>query len=165
MTTYWYINPNNPAGGAMRCPSPPFTQRVSEEQLSLLTKPETVADAIAQVHTLINQQADELRSQVLAGSSEVERAAWPAKAKEAADYLAADGDDESVAPLLKLEAITGGIALHDLAATVNAKATVFYGLEAQIAGTKRKHLDAIAALTGIDAVLNYDFSSGWPEID
>lgn len=126
-----------------------------------LGQPQTLEAAIDQVSSEIKAHADGLRSQVLSTSTEMERAAWPTKAREAELY----GEllDDNKAPLLKAEAQAAGISLAGLVATVKEKAAAYYGLEAQISGVKRKHLDAVVALVTIDDVLSYDWSLDWPQ--
>ncbi len=68
-------------------------------------------------------------------------------------------------PWLEAEAIAAEIPLAELVDTVWLKTTALYQLEAQISGTKKKHLNAISALTDTAAVKNYDFNSGWPTIN
>lgn len=110
----------------------------------------------------ISDHAKHLRDKVTAGVSAGEMAAWSIKRAEAIAYR--QTGDAADAPMLSAEASARGISLADLIGKVDTNTTLFASLEVQIAGIDGKHRDAIKALTTADAVMTYDWLTGWPQV-
>lgn len=120
----------------------------------------TLADTQAEVCARINVHARALRDAAVAGISPAEMASWPIKRGEALALAA--GGSAADAPMLVAEAAARGVPLTDIVARVQGNAGALAMLEAAIAGTEGKHRDAVKALPTFEAVLAYDFTSGWP---
>lgn len=114
----------------------------------------------AEVIAQIDLHAKSLRDSVVAAISPAEMASWTIKQAEARAYQASGNDAD--APMLGIEATARGVTVADLAAKVLAKAVQLSQLEAMIAGVAGAHGDAVKALTTFDAVLTYDWRTGWP---
>lgn len=98
-----------------------------------------------------------------------EMSMWTEKARQAAIYVATA--DASQAPDLKAEADYSGQSLSLIVARVSANAARLSGFEANIAGNVTMHKTAVKALAAqplsvaaVAAVLEYDYSEGWPEV-
>lgn len=122
----------------------------------------TIDQVKADVSAEIEAHAAELRNKVTAGISPAEMASWSIKRAEA--YAYQSSGNAADAPTLNIEATTRGVALADVVARVVGNATALAGLEAAIAGVAGKHKDAVKALTTFDAVLAYDWRTGWPAV-
>lgn len=97
----------------------------------------------------------------IADNSRGELAAWPILVQEATAYQA---NAAASVPNITAEAQARGCTVADLAQRVLANAAQYQALRAQIAGVSGKHRDAISALTDFDAIADYDYSAGWPEV-
>lgn len=122
----------------------------------------TLAEAKADKCAVVLAHAKALRDRVIATISAGEMASWPIKLSEAAQYVATT--DDSVAPMLAVEALARGITLAQLVAKVNNNAQQFSMLESMIAGNDGKHRDAIKLLQTVQDVIHYDYSQGWPGV-
>lgn len=122
-------------------------------------KPLTLEEAKQKVQMEIKSYATNLRDRFIAPLSPGEAASWLRKEEEAVRFQR-DGI-ENDAPFLQAEALVRGVSLADLAAKVMENAVSLKFLETQIAGTRGRHDDAIAQLTTVEAVLTYDWSTGW----
>lgn len=119
-----------------------------------------LSSAQAEVIAKIDMHAKSLRDGVVASISPAEMANWTIKQAEARAYQASG--NEADAPMLGIEATARGVTVADLAAKVLAKAVQLSQLEAMIAGVAGAHGDAVKALGTFDAVLAYDWHTGWP---
>jgi hypothetical protein len=97
----------------------------------------------------------------VAAYSPGELAGWPILRAEADAYTA---DQSASIPNITSEAQIRGCDIPTLVQKVQANASYFDNLRAQIAGTSGKHRDAVAALDSFAAVLAYDYSTGWPGV-
>jgi hypothetical protein len=120
----------------------------------------TLAAVVADTVTAIEDHAAALRDEATAGISPAEMSAWPLKTMQATEYQASN--DVSAVPLLAIEAASRKTQVSDIAARVLANAQRLMPLEGAIAGTAGFHKDAVRALTAIEDVLAYDWSTGWP---
>lgn len=120
----------------------------------------TLADTQADVCARINAHARALRDAAVAGISPAEMASWPIKRAEALAIAA--GGTAADAPMLTAEAAARGVTLAEIVARVQGNAAALGTLEAMISGTEGKHRDAVKALTTFEAVLAYNYSTGWP---
>jgi hypothetical protein len=104
-----------------------------------------------------------LRDKVVELVSKGEMASWSIKRDSAIRY---DSEGDAGAPyaMLSDEAAKRGISLAALVAKVHANAARFEAAESAIGGTDGKHRDAIMALETVEAVVAYDYSTGWPEV-
>lgn len=123
--------------------------------------PDMLAAAKAERSRAVALHAKALRDKAMATISAAEMASWPIKRAEAQAY-ASLGD--GACPTLAVEALARGVTLAALVDKVNTNAVACLMLETAVAGTDGRHRDAIAALDSIDAVLAYEYSSGWPEV-
>lgn len=110
----------------------------------------------------VAEKARDLRDRAISSYSPGEMASWPIKLAEAAAY--AVSRNEADAPMLLAECRIRGITLDAMLNKVNANASEFSRLEAMISGIDGKHRDAINALGSFEAIAEYDFSPGWPEV-
>lgn len=122
----------------------------------------TLDDARDERCAKVDQHAKKLFDQAVAGVSAAEMAGWPLLAEQAKLYNVAQ--DESVAPAIVTEASFRGVEVQVLVDKVLEKAQLFNLLRAAIAGVSGKHRDAIKALDTFDDILNYDYSTDWPEV-
>lgn len=109
---------------------------------------------------MIDAHAKLLRDQVVVNTSPAEMASWPIKQAEARAHQISGLDAD--APMLSIEAQARGVMVATLVSKVLGKAAQLSQLEAEIAGAAGRHGDAIKALTTFDAVLAYDWRTGWP---
>jgi hypothetical protein len=121
----------------------------------------TLDKAKATVSALVNDYAKTVFDKAVAGTSAAEMAGWPILRAEAIAYNA---NAAASCPAMTAEAAQRGITLAALAVKVTGNANHFDGLRAAVAGNSGKHRDALAALTTFDAVLAYDFRTGWPVV-
>ncbi len=134
----------------------------ADGSLQVVLKPPTsitLEDAKRNVQLEIKTYATNLRDRFIAPLSPGEAASWLRKEEESVRFQR-DGI-ESDAPFLQAEASVRGVPLANLAAKVMENAVSLKFLETQIAGTRGRHDDAIAKLTTVEAVLAYDWSTGW----
>ena len=122
----------------------------------------TLDRAKAEKSMAVSMHAKRLRDQVTGSVAPGEMASWPIKRAEAEQYNQVG--DAASCPSLYLEAAARGVTVEALVVKVLANAARFIAAEAAIGGTDGKHRDAIAALETFQAVAEYDFSTGWPEV-
>lgn len=121
----------------------------------------SIADAQTARCNDVYAVAKRLFDLAIADNSRGELAAWPLLVQEATAYQASPA---ASVPNLTPEAQARGCTVADLAQRVLSNAAQYQALRAQIAGVSGKHRDAINALTDFDAIADYDFSLGWPEV-
>lgn len=114
----------------------------------------------AEVVAAVDAHAKTLRDSVVANISPAEMASWTIKQAEARAWQASGNAAD--APMLSIEAMARGTTIADLSVKVLAKAVQLSQLEAMIAGVAGAHGDAVKALATFEAVLAYDWHSGWP---
>jgi hypothetical protein len=122
----------------------------------------TADEEIAYLRAQIDAHAAALRDRVVAGISAGEMASWAIKRAEAAAFGVSGNAAD--APLLSAEATARGVSLIDIVTRVTANAGALGALEATIGGNAGRHKDAVRALTTLEALLAYDWHSGWPEV-
>lgn len=132
----------------------------SEAEVQAVIDAYTISDAHAEVVAQIDAHAKQLRDQVVASISPAEMASWTIKQAEARAYQASG--NASDAPMLGIEAQARGVTVAQLADKVLSKAMQLSHLEAMIAGVSGAHADAVRSLPTFDAVLAYDWHTGWP---
>jgi hypothetical protein len=121
----------------------------------------TLDDARAARCAEVIAKATDLFNQAISGYSRGELTGWPILRAEALAYTADPGAD---VPNVALEAQMRGCDVPTLVSKVLANAQFYDTMRAQIAGNSGKHRDAINALADFDAIANYDYSTGWPEV-
>lgn len=109
----------------------------------------------------IEDYAAALRGKFVAGISPAEMSSWSIKRAEAQAYAATG--EASAAPVLSIEAAARQVTLGALADRVLGNSEALGQLEAVIAGVGGRHRDAVRELDTFEAVLAYDWRSGWPE--
>jgi hypothetical protein len=122
----------------------------------------SLEQAINDICAEIDGYAKELRDRVISSISPGEMASWPIKLAEAVKY--AQTGQQTDAPLLTLEAAARGVTITDLCMKVTGNAGGLATTEATIAGVSGKHRDRIRSCSTWDALLSYDWRTGWPAI-
>lgn len=133
---------------------------VAQAFINAWTADKSLVWAKAKVSLDIVEYAKMLRDAAISMISCGELAAWPIKRDEAIAY--SKSGSASDAPMLSMEAQSGGITLPDLISRVSANVTKFSSLEASIGGTSRKHRDVIGQMVSADDVMSYNWRNGWP---
>lgn len=121
----------------------------------------TLDQCKAEARAKVDAHAKELFDRAVSGISAAEMAGWPILRAEAKLYALTGS--EADCPAIAFEAQMRGVTVSALAAKVQANTVKFDALRAAIAGASGKHRDAIAALALFEAVLAYDYTTGWPE--
>ncbi|MEX5744658.1 hypothetical protein [Massilia sp. X63] len=128
-----------------------------------LVNPEfSLDDAKSYKCELVERHAKTLRDRLTSNLSKGELSSWPIKREEARQWEMLREQGECA--ILRAEAFERGISMDEMVAKVKGNAALFGNLEAGIAGVSGRHRDAIRALPDFDAVADYDFSAGWPEV-
>lgn len=99
----------------------------------------------------INQKADQLLSDLVAGYPATERSTWPDKVREAEALL----DRGVPATYLSVEAAERGVPVEFLAGKVLEKAGEFLGVAAIITGARGRHTDQVMGLESVEEVQAY----------
>lgn len=120
----------------------------------------TLADAQSIIRAKISSHARHLRDTAVAEVSPAEIASWAIKRAEAAAYVTSGNPADAL--MLAVEAGARGITLDAIVARVQGNAAGLATLEAMIGGAEGRHRDAVSELKTFDAVLSYDYSTGWP---
>jgi hypothetical protein len=115
--------------------------------------------AIALKQSEIANHAAHLLEIATQGYSEREMVTWMRKEQEASAFL--KSGDPSDAPNLALEAHFAGRSIGEVAQTVAAKAVRLNQYHALLVGVRWKHQAAIAQLTTVQEVLEYDYLNSW----
>lgn len=132
------------------------------EPPEIITPPEkTIEDYKREKLAEVDLFAARLRVKFLPNISAAEMASWSIKEKLARDYINSLGSSDP--GLLAVEAAARGITLSELITKVLDKANAYQYLEGTISGLNGKHNDTIKSLSTIDEVVNYNFTTGWPE--
>jgi hypothetical protein len=118
--------------------------------------------AKAQATMEVNKIAKRLFDAAVANNSRGETAGWSTLRAEMLAYKASG--NEADCPWIAMEAADRGISVAALAAKVEGNAARFEVLRAAIAGKSGRHRDNIAALTDVESVLTYDYTTDWPEV-
>lgn len=122
----------------------------------------TLAEAKSQITTAIRDHANNLRQIITKDVSAAESGAWGSKEVEA--KIVKSGGTLPPGSILIAEAAASKKAIAVVANRIIGNADAWRGLEGTISGTTTLHLEAVTALSTVDAVLTYDWSTGWPAV-
>lgn len=121
----------------------------------------SIEEARTEKIALVENLAGDFRRRVTGRAMPSEMATWARKVGEAREVLSATGPTPFPA-LLVAEASARGVDVRELATRIVEKAANSDRMEALIAGSAGRHKDMLRSLKGLDSVLAYDITFGWP---
>lgn len=133
---------------------------IAEATVQALVDGYTLDQAKAWWIAEVYRTADAKRAVVLAGTSDLERASWPVKDREAAAYVD-EATAEVLCPTLYREAVGCGATTATIRDRVLANAAAYKQYEGTIAGHARLLRDQITACQSFAAIEAIDITSGW----
>ena len=126
----------------------------------------TLDECKAYHKTLVEAVAKEKRDAIVADKSPGEMASWTEKLRQARNFTTEPADEADAAAkdvhALWAEAQARGATTESIKDRVLANASALLAVEAAIAGAGGAHKDAIDALATFEAVVTYDYTTGWP---
>lgn len=122
----------------------------------------SLADAKAYAMAQVMKKAKGLRDKVVSAVSPGEMSSWAIKVAEASKYRTTG--NASSCPMLGIEATARQVPLETLVSKVEANSDRLSTIEAMIGGVDGRHRDAIAALNSFEAISQYNYHVGWPEV-
>lgn len=119
----------------------------------------SLEDAIALTQKSMQDFAQSLLEQAVAGYSNEERDTWTVKDAEAIAFLSSGNPND--AHYLSIEASAAGITLEAIATIVSEKAAMLKTYTSHVLGNRSYHYREIAISITTEDALGYDYSTGW----